>query len=90
MEYSNTLPLPQLLSEKQASRVLAVSVGALRRWRRERRGPEFTHLERCVRYEICAIERFVRENSSANKKAADSRSAAEAEVRDGHAARRTD
>ena len=73
--------LPQLLNEHQAGRVLGVSVAALRRWRREHRGPEFVHCERCARYDTRAIERFLAENSSRNKKAADSRSAAEREAR---------
>ena len=80
-----TLTLPQMLSEKQAARILAVSIAALRRWRREGRGPEFTHLERCVRYDLRAIERFLAENSSGNKNAANSRPAADAEVRHDHA-----
>lgn len=88
MEQS-TLSLPQMVSEKQAARMLAVSVAALRRWRRERRGPQFIHLERCVRYDIRAIERFLNENNSENKRAGDSRSAARVEVRDGHATLRT-
>jgi hypothetical protein len=90
MSYSDSLPLPQLLSEKQASRVLAVSVAALRRWRREGRGPRFAKLERCIRYDVRALERFLAEHSSGNEKAADSRSTAAAEVRDGQAALRTD
>jgi len=65
----------QLVTEIQASKMLAVSVAALRRWRREGRGPEFTHCERCVRYDVRAIERFLSANSSANKKAGDLRSA---------------
>jgi len=81
-----TAVLPQMLSEKQTARLLAVSVAALRRWRREGRGPRFTHLERCVRYDLRAIERFLTEKNSDNKKAADSQSAAPSEVRDGHAA----
>ncbi len=83
-----TSSIPQMLSEKQAARILAVSVAALRRWRREGRGPEFTRLERCIRYDMRALERFLVENSSGNEKAADSRSAAQTEVRDGHAALR--
>jgi Helix-turn-helix domain len=67
-----TLVLPQMVSEKQAARILAVSIAALRRWRSEGRGPHFTRLERCVRYDIRAIEGFLAENSSSNKKAADS------------------
>jgi hypothetical protein len=81
--------LPQLLNERQAGRVLGVSVAALRRWRREHRGPEFVHCERCVRYDLRSIERFLTENSSDSKKAADSRSAAKPEVRREHAALRT-
>lgn len=76
---------PQLITEIQAAKILAVSVAALRRWRREGRGPRFTRCERCVRYDLRAIERFLTENSSANKKAADSRSAADREVRDEYA-----
>jgi hypothetical protein len=74
------LTLPQLLSEKQAARVLAVSVAALRRWRREGRGPRFTRLERCVRYDMRAIERFLAENSSRNEIGADSQAAAGTEM----------
>lgn len=83
------LTLPRMLNEKQAAQLLAVSIAALRRWRREGRGPRFTRLERCVRYDLRAIERFLTENNSDNKKAADSQSAAQVEVRDGHAALRT-
>jgi helix-turn-helix protein len=64
--------LTQMLNETQTARLLAVSVAALRRWRREGRGPQFTHLERCVRYDLRAIEVFLAENSSGNKKVADS------------------
>ena len=71
----------RMLNEKQTAQMLSVSVAALRRWRREGRGPEFTRLERCVRYPLRSIERYYSENSSANKKAADSRSAAQREVR---------
>jgi hypothetical protein len=81
--------LPQLLNERQAGRVLGVSVAALRRWRREQRGPEFVHCERCVRYDVRSIEKFLAENSSDNKKAADSQSAAQREVRSGHATTQT-
>jgi len=79
----------QLVNEKQAARILAVSVAALRRWRREGRGPDVTHCERCVRYDLRSIERFLDQNSSVNKRAADLRSAAEREARNGHATTRT-
>ena len=70
------IDLPQMLGEAQVARVLAVSIAALRRWRREGRGPQFTRVERCVRYDMRAIERFLLENASVNKKVADSQSAA--------------
>ena len=56
--------LPQMLSERQTARLLAVSVAALRRWRREGRGPRFARVEGCIRYDLRAIERFLAENSS--------------------------
>jgi hypothetical protein len=80
--------LPQLLNERQTAHLLACSVAALRRWRREGRGPEFTRVEGCIRYRASALERFVAQNTSvypANRKAADSQSAAQMEMRDGHA-----
>jgi hypothetical protein len=74
---------PQLLTEKQASHILAVSVAALRRWRREKRGPEFARVETCIRYDLRAIERFLAEHSSGDKNANDSGSVALAKMRYG-------
>jgi Helix-turn-helix domain len=68
--------VPQLLNEREAAKILAVSVAALRRWRREKRGPQFVRCERCVRYALDDLSRFVSQHSSGNKKAADSQSAA--------------
>jgi hypothetical protein len=79
----------QLVTESKAAQILAVSVAALRRWRRERRGPAFTRVERCIRYDLRAIEQFLQQNSSLKRQAADSRSTAQREVRGGHAALRT-
>jgi predicted site-specific integrase-resolvase len=81
--------IPHMLNEKEAARILAVSTAALRRWRREGRGPEFAKCERCIRYDLRSIERFLAQNSSRNKKAADSRSAAQREVRVGGATTQT-
>jgi hypothetical protein len=58
---------PIVVTERQAAHLLSVSRAALRRWRREKRGPEFTRLERCIRYDLRSIESFVTENSSGNK-----------------------
>jgi Helix-turn-helix domain len=72
-----TPTLPQMLSEKEAARILAVSIAALRRWRREGRGPTFIRLERCVRYDLRSIELFLAENSSGNRRATEPRAEAE-------------
>jgi uncharacterized protein (UPF0179 family) len=58
-----TLTLPQMVGEKQAAEVLAVSVAALRRWRREHRGPAFSRLERCIRYRVDDLRMYVEECS---------------------------
>jgi hypothetical protein len=60
----NNLVCPQMLKEKQAAQALAVSVAALRRWRREKRGPQFTRLNRCIRYSVLSIQEFLAEHSS--------------------------
>lgn len=70
-----TLTLPQMLNERQAAHTLAVSIAALRRWRREGRGPVFTRVEKCIRYSTRSIESFVTQNSSDNN-SGDSESAA--------------
>ena len=49
----------QLLTESEASKILCCSVAALRRWRREHRGPWFVKLGRLVRYDDRALEAFV-------------------------------
>jgi hypothetical protein len=64
---------PQMLNERQVAHALAVSVAALRRWRREGRGPEFTRVERCIRYDMRALERFLAANQSIGKSVAASR-----------------
>jgi hypothetical protein len=63
---------PIVVTEAEAARLLSVSRAALRRWRREGRGPEFTRLERCVRYDLRSLELFVTQNASGSQKAVDS------------------
>ena len=70
---------PMVVTEGEAARLLSVSRAALRRWRREGRGPEFTRLERCVRYNLRSIELFATQNSSGNKRTADSQPSSTAE-----------
>jgi predicted DNA-binding transcriptional regulator AlpA len=49
----------QLLTEDQASKVLQCTKAALRRWRRERRGPRFVKLGRLIRYRQSDLESFI-------------------------------
>jgi len=53
-----------LVRENEASRLLSVSIAALRRWRREGRGPDFIRCEGCIRYDLRAIEQYLEANSS--------------------------
>ncbi len=39
-----------VVTEAEAAKILSVSRAALRRWRREKRGPSFLRVERCIRY----------------------------------------
>jgi hypothetical protein len=81
--------VPQLLNERDAAKILAVSIAALRRWRREKRGPQFVRCERCVRYALDELSRFVALNSSGNEKAADWPSAAKRGMRNADATTQT-
>ena len=55
----------QLLTEGETSKVLQCTKAALRRWRRERRGPRFVKLGRLIRYSQSDLENFV-ERSTQN------------------------
>ena len=49
----------ELIREREAARVLAVSYATLRRWRYLGRGPRFYRIGRCVRYRKEDVEHFV-------------------------------
>jgi len=55
--------VPQILREREAAMTLGVSVAALRRWRRERRGPAYVRLERCIGYRVADLEEFLSKNT---------------------------
>ncbi len=55
----------QLLTEIETSKILCCTIAALRRWRRERRGPRFVKLGRLIRYSQTDLENFV-ERSTQN------------------------
>jgi len=64
----------QIIREGEAARTLGVSVAALRRWRREGRGPAFVRIERCIGYRLCDLESFLSENLCCSTKATSRRS----------------
>lgn len=55
--------VPQILREREAAKRLGVSAAALRRWRREHRGPAFVRIERCVGYRVADLEEFLSRNT---------------------------
>jgi hypothetical protein len=62
---------PRMLNEKQTAQLLCCSVGALRKWRRTGGGPIFAKFQRCIRYDLRTLERFLAEHSSGYKKTAE-------------------
>jgi predicted DNA-binding transcriptional regulator AlpA len=52
-----------VLRERKAAEMLGVSTAALRRWRREQRGPAFIRLERAVGYRLSDLENFLNSNT---------------------------
>lgn len=59
----------RVLREREAAELLGVSQAALRRWRREGRGPSFVRLERCIGYRLADIEVFLSQNLQPNRTA---------------------
>ena len=53
----------QLLTENQASEILNCTTAALRRWRREKRGPDFIKIGRLVRYRESDLNDFIDTNT---------------------------
>jgi len=54
------------LTEGEVSRIFKCTSAALRRMRREKRGPRFIHVGRLVRYPLADIEAFLQENSASS------------------------
>ncbi len=55
----------QLLTEQKTAEALNCTVAALRRWRRERRGPRFVKLGRLIRYNPADLEAYVEQSTQA-------------------------
>ena len=60
-----------LLNEKQVAELLCCTKSALRRWRREGRGPRFVKIGRLVRYRQEDVEDFINESAVATQVLAD-------------------
>ncbi len=57
----------QLLKEGEAAQRLTCKQSALRRMRREGRGPRFVRVGRLIRYRLSDLENFIEQNSYPKK-----------------------
>jgi predicted DNA-binding transcriptional regulator AlpA len=53
----------QLLNEERAAEILSVTTAALRRWRRELRGPRYVKVGRLIRYRESDLETWIDQNT---------------------------
>ena len=53
----------QAMTDREAAKVLGLSVATLRAWRLRRRGPRFLRFGRAVRYLIADLDRFIESNT---------------------------
>lgn len=51
--------MDQLLTERDAAKILHVSVQLLRKWRAMGTGPKYVRLGRCIRYALSDIESYI-------------------------------
>lgn len=51
------------LTDREAARLLGLSVATLRAWRLQQRGPRFVRFGRAVRYLPADLERFIDSNA---------------------------
>ncbi len=54
----------QILTETEVAEILRCTKAALRRWRREGRGPRFIRVGRLIRYRLSDVEEFLEKNAS--------------------------
>ena len=50
---------PQALTDREAAKLMGLSVATLRAWRLRRRGPRYLRFGRAVRYLVADIDRFI-------------------------------
>jgi hypothetical protein len=49
----------RLVNEREAGKLLGIKAGTLRRWRWQRKGPEYCLVERSVRYSLSALAAYI-------------------------------
>jgi Helix-turn-helix domain len=54
----------QTLTEAEVSGIMKCTKAALRRWRREGRGPRFLRIGRLIRYRVSDLEEFLDKHAS--------------------------
>ncbi len=57
------------LTETEVAEMLRCTKAALRKWRREGRGPRFIRVGRLVRYRLADVEEFLESNASSSRAA---------------------
>ena len=65
--FENGTLLSELLTEKQVSERWNVSLNTLRFWRSTGDGPPYVKLGRSVRYNVSALEKYLRRNTCESK-----------------------
>ena len=59
----------QILNETEVAEMLRCTKAALRKWRRQRRGPRFVRVGRLIRYRLADVEEFLESNASSSRAA---------------------
>ena len=57
------------LTETEVAEMLRCTKAALRKWRRQRRGPRFVRVGRLIRYRLADVEEFLESNASSSRAA---------------------
>ena len=56
----------QTLTETEVAEMLRCTKAALRKWRREGRGPRFIRVGRLIRYRLADVDQFLESNASSS------------------------
>ena len=56
--------MENLLNEREAAKVMKVSVQLLRKWRASGTGPRYIKLGKCIRYSMADLEHYIASHRS--------------------------